>query len=206
MKRLALLVVLALSLASIGLSQSSDERTKRATEILRKSRKIDLLNDILPVLMDKKELNAILAALDKTKKNVEDEEQFEFSLISKLEGELDAAIKAGTEKGDMPTHALMLKLSKTFGLLAGSREEASSTNIKTVKDAMNKVLNAGQLKAAASTLDVGVYFPGKKPEEITQDQKLDMYVRMVLLDPEAYSLLTDLFKNAKTSTDSGGGS
>jgi len=199
MKKLSLLLCLMLVGSVVAFGQSREDRVKRSTELLTKIRKIDLLNQILPVAMNKKQLNDILSALDKVKINVERQEKAELDQMIKLEGELDSSIKGGTERGEIPKKEFTEKLAKTFRALDIVRAMAIQENIDTVAEAMKKTLNAGQLKAAAHAISMAFFDPDLKPEEITEQKRLDTYVKYVLLDPLAYSVLNEMFKAAKPS-------
>ncbi len=197
MKKLFALFCLFTVLADATFAQTKDERAAHADQILVKARKIDLLNQILPVGMTKKQLNEVLGAVEKVRRNVDKQELLEFGEMVKLEAGMDAAIKAGLEKGELPSHEFVIKISKTFHALDRVRQSVIYDNEEIVRTAVKKVLNEGQIKAAANAIEPTYFDPSIKPEELTTAKKLDVYIRVVLLDPNAYSVLTELFKNAK---------
>ncbi len=197
MKRIIFCLSLCMAIATLGLAQSkSDARAKHSGEILTKSRKIDLLNQIIPILLTKKQMNAILGALEVVNAEVEKTEQVEFDTMAKLEGELDTTIQAGIEKNQVPPKAFTDKLARTFNALEIHRQLIMGNNIEKVRDVLNATLNSGQKAAAANAIDATYFDPSLKPADLTQKVKLDMYIRVVLLDPRTYSMLTEMFKHA----------
>lgn len=198
MKRIIFCLSLCMAIATLGLAQTKSEaRAKHSGEILIKTRKIDLLNQIIPVLLTKKQLNEILGALEIVNREVDKTEQVEFDTMLKLEAELDATIQAGVEKNQVPPKAFTDKLAKTFRALEFQRQMIMGNNIETVRTVLDKTLNSGQKAAAANAIDATYFDPSLKPADLTQKVKLDMYIRVVLLDPRAYSLLTEMFKHAQ---------
>lgn len=197
MKRLFALLVLAIAVTTASFGQT-DERGAKSDAILAKMRRIDLLNQILPILMTKKQIGDVLSAIEKARANAERTKKFEYETLLGFDKELDTTIKAGIEKGEMPNKDFVKKLTKTFSVMGINRSVAVGENVTMVIDAMKKTLNVGQIKAAAGALDVTYFEPGLKPEEWTQEKKLDVYVRVVILDPLAYDLLKEMFKAAKS--------
>lgn len=196
MNRLLALILMLSATFSLVCAQV-DERGAKSDAILEKMRKIDLLNQILPILMTKKQIGDVLTAIEKARANADRTKKFEYETLLSFDKDLDTAIKAGIDKGELPNKDLVKKLTKAFSVMGINRQVAIGENITMVIDAMKKSLNAGQIKAAAGALDVSYFDPGVKPEEWTQDKKLNTYVRVVILDPLAYELLKDMYKAAK---------
>jgi len=196
MKRIYLCLFLVAALLGSALAQTPEERAKRSEEIVAKTRKIDLLNQMLPLLLSKSQINDLLPAIEKARQNMDKTWRFEYDELKKLEPDLDATIAAGQEKGDLPKRDFVVKVTKTFRALSILRDAAVSENIAIVKIGVDKVFNAGQKKAATNLIDATFFDPSLKPEDLTDAKKMEMYIKVVLLDPLAYPVLIEMQKHA----------
>lgn len=189
-----LMLVMALVAATSVVAQpvSQEDRAKRSDEILKKMRQMELANQILPLVMTKEQLKQILPSIEKARANVRDLQNEEFETMRKFEERLDTAIKNATDKGQLPGQALLVEMNRLLMAFSLKRQAAASENVTTVLDVLNKTLNAGQLKAAANSLDLKLFDPSVKPEELTETVKVRFYVGQVLLDPLAYDLLVKM--------------
>lgn len=190
---LALSACLLLAVSAPAQTAPADA-TKRAEEVLKKMRRIDLLNQILPLALTKQQITDLLPALEKARANVRKTERYEQEQLAKFEKELDDAIKAGIEKGVVPTREFTGKVARFYQALSINRQIAVNENLETVRPVLTKTLNAGQTKAATGLIDAAFFEPGAKKEDLTDARKLDIYIREVLLDPLAYDLLIQLSK------------
>lgn len=189
-----LMLVLALVAAAFAAAQpvSPEERAKRSDEILKKMRQMELANQILPLVMTKDQLKEILPAIEKARKNVRELQTEEYETMRKFEAQLDTAIQNATDKGQLPGKDLLVEMNRLLVAFSLKRQAAASENVTSVLDVLNKTLNAGQLKAAANSLDLKQFDPSVKPEELTETVKVRFYVGQVLLDPLAYDLLVKM--------------
>ncbi|MCB8932396.1 MAG: hypothetical protein M9921_04350 [Fimbriimonadaceae bacterium] len=193
MVRVLMLVMALVAAASVAAQPvSQEERAKRSDEILKKMRQMELANQILPLVMTKEQLKQILPPIEKARANVRDLQNEEFETMRKFEERLDTAIKNATDKGQLPGQALLVEMNRLLMAFSLKRQAAASENVTTVLDVLNKTLNAGQLKAAANSLDLKLFDPSVKPEELTETAKVRFYVGQVLLDPLAYDLLVKM--------------
>jgi hypothetical protein len=197
MKHLLICLSVLLALVSSAPAQlASDDQAKRSDEILKKMRQIDLLNQMLPLALSKDQINKLLPSIEKARQRVKDQQKEEFKLMTQYEGKIDAAVKAGIDKGDVPDIALLRELNAVMTTMELRRDAVASENADAVLSEMKKALNAGQLKVAANSLNPKLFDPSVKVDEMTQDQKILFFVRNIMLDPHSYDLMRQLLKRA----------
>lgn len=181
-------------MATVGSAQTTtpEDRAQKSFAIFEKNIKLDLYNQILPLLFTKEQFRALLPAIERTRQRVRETEKLEFDELQKLEAEMDKALKDAADKQALPPAALMTKISNTLKKLSVARRLIVDMNIQEVNDAFIKVANPGQQKAAANSLNLALYYPNAKPEDVKDDQKLRIFVSEVLLHPAAYDLMRKL--------------
>lgn len=192
--RLWMATALALSLVSVGSTQqiTADQMAAQSSIIFDKNLKLDLYNQILPILFTKEQLRAILPSIERARQTVRETEKLEFEELKKLEKELDAALKDAESNQKIPPPELMTKVSNTLKKLSTARMLIVQMNTQAVYDAFMKATNAGQQKAAANSLNMALIMPGTKPEDVKDEDKIRIYVREILLHPMGYDILRKL--------------
>ncbi len=188
MKRLLIVLSLVLAVSGGAFAQTSDA-AKRSTEIMEKMRQIDLLNHLIPLAMTKEQIRKLLPEIEKARRDVRTQEAEEAKLLAERGAKVDKAVKDGVEKGDVPDKELLRELSALLRFFSMKRKEIGDDNTTKVIAVVKTTFNAGQLKVAGNTLNFGFYNPDVKPEEITDDARLTLFVREILLDPLAYDIL-----------------
>lgn len=185
---------LALNLVSVGSTQqiTADQMAAQSSIIFDKNLKLDLYNQILPILFTKEQLRAILPSIERARQTVRETEKLEFEELKKLEKELDAALKDAESNQKIPPPELMTKVSNTLKKLSTARMLIVQMNTQAVYDAFMKATNAGQQKAAANSLNMALIMPGTKPEDLKDEDKIRIYVREILLHPMGYDILRKL--------------
>src|SRR5947209_426291 len=111
-KILACLLVVA-CVAPLCVAQSDESRMAALNSFDYKVRKLELYNLLLPLLLSKEQLRAILPPIEKAREVVRIVRKSEVDEIKKLDVKADDALKAAEEKGAVPTKALMDDLHKT---------------------------------------------------------------------------------------------
>jgi hypothetical protein len=193
MSKFLLCVGLCLAVLAAGSAQTiDDQKAKRSDEVIVKVRQLDLLNHILPVIMTKEQLRTILPAIEKARGNVRTIQRMEADDLIKFEAKVDAALGKAYETGQVPTRDLLGELQKLMHALGVRRSIAVGENMEAVMKVVEQTLDPGQKKAAANSMDPGEIEPGRKVEEMTEEQKLRFWVQYVLLDPIAYEVLVKL--------------
>lgn len=188
-----LLCLFAAFVSSAAIAQVTDEeRARKVDEIADKATKADLYNQILPLLFTKEQYRAVLPSIERARQRVKETQKLEYGELVKLDSELDAALKDAAEKGVVPPRETLSKVSGTLNKLSLARRIISDQNVAEVLEAFNKTANAGQKKAAANALNPRWFDRTAKPEEMSDEDKLRIFVREILLHPMAYELMRKL--------------
>lgn len=185
-------LMLAMVCSAFAQTAADQEQARRADEILGKMRTMELTNQILPLLLTMEQLRELLPPIEKARQAVKAAKAEEFSVLKMYEGKLDTAIKNATEKGQIPGREMLLEMNRVLTALGMKRRAIADENIATVLAAAQKLLNAGQLKAAANSLDPKLFDPTLKVEEMKEIDKVRFFVGEVMLDPLAYDILVKL--------------
>lgn len=193
MKMRWVLGLAVLALAPMAFGQGlQDERAKKSDQVLAKVRQIDLLNQILPVLMTKEQLDKILPVVEKARQAVKDQQRRESEELVKLEPDLDKAIKDGNEKGLIPGQEVIKKVYAYFKAFAITRKSITDENTANVMAVVKATLNAGQIRSMQNALSPQSFDPSLDASKMTDDEKLKFFVQNILLDPIAYDVLVKL--------------
>ena len=187
----ALLCILVASISFAG-SPAIQTQEARATEIGKKIRQLDLLNQILPVLMTKDQLKLMIPVIAKARNEERELSAKEFKMMAEKEAKVTAAIKEAKEKKLVPSRELVGELGQMYLAFSIGRQILVQSQVENVRLAMEKHLNKGQIKAAANALNPKIFDPKADMDAITEAQKLSLWIRNILLDPLAYELLVDL--------------
>jgi hypothetical protein len=173
--------------ADVAMGQKSDE-------ILLMMRKVQIMNQILPLVMDKTQIRKILPTVEKVRAKVKEVQRTEFKQLQGLENPTKFALDEAIKQGRMPSKETLDKIAEFYGSAQTIRQAYVADNIEQVLAIMKETLNKGQLKAAANSLTLSFYEPNVKPEEATEDFRLRVFVREVMLDPVTYDLLLAMSK------------
>jgi hypothetical protein len=191
--RILVIAGLATALVAPG-GQSGSGVSKEAEEIMHTVHKLDLLNQLLPLVMDKEQIGKLLPAIEQARQMVKNTQKSELAEMQRMKVKLDAALKEALDKRQVPGRELMGEVANMYKVFEIKREAIARENTAKVLEAMKKVLNEGQIKAAAGALEPKLLDPSLDPKTMTQDDKLRVFVRAILLDPDAYELLIELRK------------
>jgi hypothetical protein len=156
---------------------------------------MEMYNQILPVLMSKDQIKALLPILEKHRADADKYTLDEHRMLLGLEKELDKAISEAKDKGLLPGEKIMRDSTIHFQAFLIRRKALIDDTVMQLKATMNQKLNAGQVRAAAHSFNPTFFgVEPKEGEELTEDKRLDFWVRMVLLDNETYPILLGLSK------------
>lgn len=191
-KSLAVLLLACLMAVSSFAQTSADERNKRIAEMVDKMIRVELINQLLPVMLTKDQLKALLKPIERSRTRVRELRQQDHDELKRLEAQFDEAIEKGQAKGSVPPQELMAAISKVIFDSATRTQIVASENIEEVMTTFKQVANKGQLKAAANSLNPKFFNPKAKPEEMSQDDKIRVYVSEVLLHVLAYDIIIRL--------------
>jgi tRNA nucleotidyltransferase/poly(A) polymerase len=185
----SLLLVIAIVVPSASFAQDR-MRAEQSSQVLQKVRELQLLNQILPVLMTDEQYDELFPVIEENRENIRMLEAREAEVLQELEPAIEEALEKAREEGVVPSAVVISKIDAAFSRLTMARTAMLDFNAGRLVAKMNEILNEGQIKAAANSLDRSLL--GGDPDEMTQDEKLEAWVRNVLMDPLAYDLMVDL--------------
>lgn len=189
-----LLVVVVALLGAFGFAQDPTAQQKAADLILTKVKKLEVYNQILPVLMTPDQIKALLPIIEKHRAEAAKLEAEEYKWLSSIDKELSDILKAAEEKGKIPDEKVMETIVLYFNAFVIKRRALVNETVAELTKVMKEKLNEGQVRAAANALDVRFYNLTKPKEELTEAEKLDTWVRVVLLENHAYYIMLELSK------------
>lgn len=190
--RLAFLVATSI-LCSLAMGQTGDQSIK-SEELVGKIEVINLMNQVNPLVLTKEQIRKLLPPIEKARQKVKEIKKAEADEMKKLETKIDAALKEGYEKGAVPSPDLVKELAATFNAMRIRRDLIAQENAENVYDIFKVTLNAGQLKAAANSLNPKMFNPDFKPEEMKDEDRHLLFVREILLHPATYEMLVKMAK------------
>lgn len=169
---------------ALARSQSLSSDGQKTTAIMLKIHQLGLLQRILPLNLNEKELDAILDSIDTTREAVRKTERNEYRVLKSHEPAVEAAIANGLSKDEVPDDKLTMAIQKDFALLQVTRQIVAAGNIEAVYKVVNNVCDSGQknLMANGSSL----------PATDSKGKKIRDFISSFLMDPSAYVLLTKL--------------
>ncbi|HWA83981.1 MAG TPA: hypothetical protein VG820_11125 [Fimbriimonadaceae bacterium] len=195
MKHLIICLGIIIGLFNLGHAQTTAEQGKKSDEVVMKMRQIDLLNQIVPLALKKDQINALLPVIERARAKVAQVEKDEANTLAKLDSKISAAIKKSIEENTPPPKELSMELAKATQDMSDRRLLVVSENTEAVLKVFNDTLDAGQKKVAANSFAAAYINPNVKPDEIKESEKINFFIREVLLDPQAYDLLIELAKH-----------
>jgi hypothetical protein len=192
---LALAALFVFGLCQPALSQvTADERAKKSDEILKKVQQLGLMNDILPLVLTKDQLRKILPVVEKARQAVRDQEKVEYDYLAKLAPKVDGALKEALDKGKVPGKEVVNETWATFQMFAWKRKAIADENVQNVLKAFEGAVNEGQKKTAINSINPKQYDPTADPKTMSDAKKLELFIRVILLDPLSYDLLVAMGK------------
>lgn len=189
------LLVLAVVAPSLAMAQTPDqERAKKSDQIMATMRQVDLLNQILPILLTKKQILDLLPSLETCQENTKKVQAQEAKDLMAEEKALEDSVTGAVDRGEMPTKELLAHEAKLLQAFTLRRRIAAGENIKTVYDACVKILNSGQMKVLANSLDPKYLDDTMHRDKMSDEELSKIFIREILLDPLAYGLLVKMSK------------
>lgn len=193
---LAVLATSALATAAFAQGGTSTQKANRSEEILKRVRQLDLLNHLLPLTLTKAQINDLLIPIEKSRQKVKQIEGLEADDLAKYESRVNAAVTGGADDGKVPSPDLLKEINRLFLAFSVRRQIAAGENADLVLAVMRRSFNKGQITVAANSIDPKAYDPTVDPKTLAEDDKLKLFIKDVLLDPQAYEILTRMAKRA----------
>jgi hypothetical protein len=195
MKR-KLLLVLGLLFATFALSNAQPvdpEMARQSTEILKNIRKVELLNQILPLALQPAQIQQILPAIEKIRVRQKEQLVKEHKLLLDFQKTSATAVDAGV-KGKLPSTDLVREIDALYKATEIGRQVIMGENLDLLMPVITKALDKGQQKVMANSLRIQFFEPDVTGAQASDDQKMRVFCREVLLDPLAYELLVTMAK------------
>ncbi|MCU0730831.1 MAG: hypothetical protein MUE84_04525 [Hyphomonas sp.] len=186
-----LLIFIIAPLTGSAQEMTAAERA-RATEISNKIKRVFLLNQLVPVLLSREQIDDMTKILEEVRAAERTMIRKEFEEMRKVEKDVDEAIKAAEARGVVPTDQTLTRLLRLQAAFTISRQAFVNAQVASVTGKIEKVLDKGQQAAAANALDPRIFDPSLDVTKLSQSERLQVWVRAVLLDPLCYPLLTEL--------------
>jgi len=162
-----------------------------ATRINLKIRRIEILDQLLPVLMTKDQINKILPKVEEARQLEVDLQKKELAILKDFEAMVDKQLENGIKKQMLTSDEFNAEYRKIVNKFQTGRGALILLSTGLVHEEMKKVLNEGQLTAAAKAVPASM-FGGRDPETVAREEKLRIWIREVMLDRASYELLSDM--------------
>lgn len=196
----SLFLTVALGAPSAQAQVRQTPEITRQAETLKRIAQLEILTKILPVALDKKQLEAILPAIEKGRQTRQSIIQKDAEELAKVEKEVEEALKKSIKEERLPPQDFQTKIAKTTNALGVRRAIAVDEIVANLVTFCKSSWNEGQIKAAVGSFDPRLFDPKMGWDKLGTDDKLAYYVRTVLIDDLTYDLLKQLLR----SKNSGG--
>ncbi len=190
--RIIATTLLAGALAAVSVSQISPDVAKKSRDIQAKMRQLEVVNQLIPLVMTKDQVNKVLVVIEKCRKREFELEAKEAAQLRSVEKKLNEALDKGILEGVVPPNELIGELNTMYRAFLIGRGTVSEENTEAMLAVMKSTLNAGQLKAAEKSVNPKESNPSAEPEKMTQDERLRYFIRTVMLDWACYDVLVRL--------------
>lgn len=172
----------------------------RQAETLKRIAQLEILTKILPVTLDKKQLEGLLPAIEKARQKRQEIIQKDAEELAKVEKEIEEALKKAIKEERIPPQEFQTKIAKVTNALTVRRAIAVDEIVANLVTFCKSSWNEGQIKAAVGSFDPRLFDPKMGWDKLGTDDKLAYYTRTVLLDELTYDVLKQLLR----SKNSGG--
>lgn len=193
----ALWTIAALSLALLVGAQASTQPAPPPDpkqDVNYQIAKLDALNHILPLLLTRDQANKILAALERAREKERQVRKVEDDQLKPFRERIAKAIEDGEKRRQVPERQLLADLAKLLEAFDRVRAVTLNDNVAMIEETLKATLNSGQLKTMAKSLDPRFFAPDMKLDEISESERIRIFIRAILLQPATYDLLVELAK------------
>jgi hypothetical protein len=192
--RLLFAVFMLLAAFAFAGAQEPTAQQKASDATLAKVRKLEVYNQLLPVLLTQDQVKALLKVVEKHRAEAAKMEAEEFKWLQSVDKEISDELKASEERGVVPDPKVLDTVILYFTAFSLKRKALIDETVIELAKAMKANLNEGQIRAAANALDSRFYTLTKPKEELTENERLDVWIRVVLLENHAYHILVEMAK------------
>ena len=197
MKLVPFFVAGALALGSYSGAQAPSKNVQYANQVLVNIDKLNVVKFVLPLLLKKKQIGAMMAAMEKCRSKELEVRESDAKELLKLDADVKKAVSGAVEKGDYPDKALQAKVIAVQEAIITRRKIVVNENVQILEDAAKLSLDEGQLKVMVNILDPRSVDPSAKPDKMSDEEKRRFYLRAVFLDGLTYELLKVMYKKAE---------
>lgn len=186
-----------LFLAVCAIAPAQAVQTPKAAEstaTMARVRKIDVLIQILPLNLKKKQIDVILTQIEKAKEKERQIRILEDGDIAKLEPRVSNALKDGIEKGVYPSRELQVEVSKLTRAMSIRRSVALGEMVDDFYAGTKDILEAGQKTVMEKSLDVAALDPSVDAKKMDSEAKIRFFIKKIFLDESAYETLKEMAK------------
>jgi hypothetical protein len=177
--------------AFAGAQQIDPQKAKESDLIVANMRRLELLNQILPLVLTRQQINAILPSIERVRDKIRQLYLTEHDNLMEFQNKAKSSVDAGV-KGQMPDNKLVTDIRAFFQANDVRRQSVVEHNIDIIMPVLLKNLNKGQMKVMANSLTLAFFEPDIKPQDANDDIKQRIFVREVLMDPLTYDLLIQM--------------
>jgi len=181
--------VALLGLFVVSSAQLTDAQRAESDLILKKIRQMELYNELLPVMFKPDEAKAFLPILERHRAEVRKIERSEHTMLREFEVKLDRVIKVAQETGKVPDTEVLLHALNLFRTFDMKRKALVDDTAEELIRTMRQTLNEGQVRSAAGAFNPMAFDPSLDPEKMTEDEKLSLWVKVVLMDHLSYEIM-----------------
>jgi hypothetical protein len=193
-RKLLLVLSLLFGLFVISTAQPVDpEMAKESTDILTNMRKVELLDQLLPLALQPSQIQQILPVLERIRDKQRKLIAQEHKDLLDFEKTAQAAVDAGL-KGKLPSEDYVRSIQVFYKANDIRRQVATGENLDMLMPVITKVLDKGQQKVMSNSLTLQFFEPDITPAEATDDQKMRVFCREIILDPLGYDVLVAMSK------------
>ncbi len=193
MKHLLLSLGLCCALFTGANAQILTEKGSRSDQINIKIHEADLLLQLLPLLLTKEQIvNDVLPAVEVARDIQRKQLRVEDDALANMEPILDQALTDAYSKGAYPSKKIIDEVAKTTKNLGNQRIITQLKMVSVLTTMLEKTLNAGQKRALVNSFDPKFIDPSIKPESMSEEAKMNFFVKRVFMDNLAYDVLKKL--------------
>jgi hypothetical protein len=193
MKQLLLIIGLCFALIGGANAQIITDKGNKSDQINIKLHEADLLLQLLPLLLTKEQIvNDVLPVVEVARGMQKKQLQIEDEALASLEPIVDAALNDAYTKGAYPSKKMIEEVAKTTKNMSNQRLIVQLKMVSVLTTMLQKTLNIGQKRALINSFDPKFIDPSAKPESLSEEAKMNFFVKRVFMDSMAYDVLKKL--------------
>ena len=193
MKHFLITIGLCFALLTGANAQITTDKGNKSDQINLKLHEADLLLQIMPLLLTKDQLlNEVIPAVEVARSMQKKQLQIEDDALASMEPIIDEALASAYGKGAYPSRKMTDEVAKTTKSLSNQRLIVQLKMVSVLTTMLEKTLNMGQRRALVNSFDPKFIDPSAKPESMSEEAKMNFFVKRVFMDNMAYDVLKKL--------------